>query len=1214
MALCFLCYNNLEYVFFRGILYVNSVIDRLLNGQFDNIERTLSFSLPRLELNIKPGEVCEGSFIIYGPKDKVVQGLISTSELRMQVLTADFSGYEYEVGFRFDGTGLSAGDVIKGEFSVISNQGEYQLPFVVNVEISHVMSSMGPIRNMFHFVNLAKTDWDEARKLFYSDEFIDVFQENESGFESLYRGLSSVPMSEANMEEFLISIKKKQPISYIPDRTEIVIDNPTAVSEHTVMLSRNGWGYTRVEVEFDGDFLSTDSLDLTDSDFIGNNCFFKFRVDASLLHEGNNFGLITFRTPYMEVKIPVTAKVNLGLEHLSSIQMEKKKLIVELVKLYEDFRFKKIGSRDWLSESGKLVNRMNAVDAKDPAFRLYTAQYLITASRVSEGKWILDQMKPVLEEEYPDDDTLYCYYLYLTTLVERDEYATNEVSRMMEGIFSRNSDSWRIAWLLLYISEEYANSPTSRWVLMEQQFQDGCRSPIIFIEALNLMFESPTLLTKASEFELQTLAYGVKKGVLQQNLIDQIVYIGSRERGYNEKLCKILMACYQTNPDKITLEAICSLLIKGNRTDPESFEWYALGVEEELHITRLYEYYMAAIYLDEDGMLPCEISKMVLMFFSYQSNLDYEKNAILYRYLHEHRDEYPDIYDSYRLQIEKYLVEQVDKGRINKDLGYLYKNLLTRQMVDASNADKVLRILYSNEIRTDNKRMTKVIVVYDKLEKEVEYPLAGGVAYVPLYGSDYSVFLADADDNRFAEGIPFINSKLMLVGQLASYATPYIQKGSESVELFLCDIEKNSYTITMENVGRFRELASDPKIRSICRKHIRESLIRFYYENNFERQLAEYMDEVTMEDLGTADRSTMFELMVMSGNYDKAYKLVHRFGTHKLDPRIVMRLFGRLMDNESLENTEDNAKIAWYAFSHAKYDEQLLTFLAANYSGTVKEMRDLWKTANNLSVDVFELSKRILTQILYTGAHIGDKITLFRSYVEKSGGGDELERAFLAKSANDYFVDNMVTDSYVFERIATLSKEGVELLDVCRMAYLRSFTEANHVGLKPDKEIVKDFLKRLLDQNVYFSFFMYYQNELPQMGQFCDKSIIEYRTTPGTKCIVHYISSEDENEEYKTAPMQEMYRGIYDASFILFFGEQIQYYITEENYNGRGEKLTESGAISKNDIVQETIVGRYSIINDIMIGKTLQDYDTVDRLLSEYYRKRFMTNKLFRML
>ena len=79
--------------------------------------------------------------------------------------------------------------------------------------------------------------------------------------------------------------------------------------------------------------------------------------------------------------------------------------------------------------------------------------------------------------------------------------------------------------------------------------------------------------------------------------------------------------------------------------------------------------------------------------------------------------------------------------------------------------------------------------------------------------------------------------------------------------------------------------------------------------------------------------------------------------------------------------------------------------------------------------------------------------------------------------------------------------------------------------------------------------------------------------------------------------------------FTLFFGERMQYYITEE-VNGK-EQLTQSGTINKSDIGQENFEGRFSILNDIMIGKTLQDYDTVDKLLHEYYQKDFLVNKLF---
>ena len=95
--------------------------------------------------------------------------------------------------------------------------------------------------------------------------------------------------------------------------------------------------------------------------------------------------------------------------------------------------------------------------------------------------------------------------------------------------------------------------------------------------------------------------------------------------------------------------------------------------------------------------------------------------------------------------------------------------------------------------------------------------------------------------------------------------------------------------------------------------------------------------------------------------------------------------------------------------------------------------------------------------------------------------------------------------------------------------------------------------------------------------------------------------------------MTEMYEGIFVVGFVLFFGEQLQYYITEEGRDN-GETATGSGTITKNDIVKNVSNGRYSLINDIMIGETLQDYDTVDKLMQEYYQKKNLCNQIFRPL
>ncbi|MCR4901499.1 MAG: DUF5717 family protein [Butyrivibrio sp.] len=1194
---------------------MNKIVEQLMRGQFQYEDRNLNFSVPRLELTLSSGENAEGFFTIYGPTGLRTEGTVFSTELRMEVLTNSFSGSQYDVAYRFDSTGLAGGEVIKGDFRIISNQGEYLLPFVVNIAITHISSSFGDIRNLFHFANLAKTNWDEAVKLFYSQEFINIFSGNDSQYESLYRGLAVNDGAEQSVEEFLLAINKKTIIDFIPDQSQIHLEVPSSeASDHILTISRNGWGYTNLDVEIDGDFISAEKDRIGDSDFLGNSCYFHFQINKEKLHDGNNYGSIIFKNIYTSVRVPITVAPDYNMERPSAVYQEQKQIIVRMMKVYESFRCKKINSKAWLSETGKLISRLNAIDDTNIVYKLYNAQYLITADRINEAKWILDQVQPIVESDSEGSDTLYCYYLYLTTLCSREELYINDIASKMEYIYDKNPQDWRIAWLLLYVSDSYSSNMPKKWLILQTQFEYGNNSPVIYLEALQLLVKSPTLLSRLDSFELSVIEYGFKKKLLSQSLIEQLVYLASREKKYNKRLFKILKLCYEAKASDLTLEAICLLLIKGNITDREAFDWYAKGVERELRITRLYEYYMMSIYVDEDGNLPCDISRMVLMYFSYQSDLDYDKNAILYRYIYENRDKYPELYETYRPQIERFIMSQLDKGRINADLGYLYTNLLTRQMVDTSNCYKVLQILYTNEICVESPLASRVVVVYDKCEKEIDYPLSNGRAFVPLYGTDYSILIADRYGNRYCKGIEYDVNKLMLPGKLAAYTTPYIQKGKESLDLFLCELGRNAYSITMENVSRYRELATSDMVRASYRNEIRNNLIRFYYDNDFIRQLTEYINDIDPQTLTDTERNEMIELMVMTGIYDRALDWLKRFGTHGVEPKIIVRLYGRLMDRELLRPDYEEVTIAYYAFSKGKYDEQLLRFLVDNFEGTAKEMRDLWRAAGSFGIDTYALDEKMILRMLYTGSYVGERVDIFKEYV-KNGAKVDVEMAFLAQSAYDSFVKNTVTGDYIFERIGTAAANNNPMLLVCKMAYLRYYAE-NTGSSEPDENVIAQFLKDLTSKNLYFPFYHEYIDVLPRMQEYADKTMLEYRTTPGSKCVLHYAmdTDEDDNSTYNSIEMPEMYDGIYVASFVLFFGEKMQYYITETGKDDDNDKLTESGTISNSDIMQNSSSGRYSIINDIMIGKTLQDYETVDKLLEEYYKNRFLSSMLFKPL
>ena len=193
---------------------MQKIIQQILNEDFNYESGSLDFSCAKIEISLHKGEIYEGEFEI-NSSGELVNGIVVSSDLRMECITGKFSGNREKIMYRFHGEQLEEGDVVKGNFSVISNQGEYYLPFVVTMEYTILESSIGVIRNLFHFTNLAKSNWQEAVKLFYSPDFSVVFTGSDAQYADDYRALSVYEGNEQNMEEFLIQINKKQKVEFL---------------------------------------------------------------------------------------------------------------------------------------------------------------------------------------------------------------------------------------------------------------------------------------------------------------------------------------------------------------------------------------------------------------------------------------------------------------------------------------------------------------------------------------------------------------------------------------------------------------------------------------------------------------------------------------------------------------------------------------------------------------------------------------------------------------------------------------------------------------------------------------------------------------------------------------------------------------------------------------------------------------------------------------
>ena len=784
-------------------------VKKILEGNFHYENGSLDFSYKKIELTLPKGSVYEGSFHITSKTNQITHGYISTSDMRMECLNCDFTGNEVEIGYCFHGENMEEGDVMKGAFSIISNCGEYYLPFVVSIEHTVIESSMGPIKNLFHFANLARACWEEAVNVFYSPEFATILVGSDAHFYDSYRALSAHYKSEQNVEEFLIQIHKKQPVNFVLQEKQLqleltVRDNSYAVTELELNIVRNGWGYTALQIAYEGDFLLLEKEVLTDNDFLGNNCHLPVYVDSNRCRNGKNFGVIYLYNSfvYFEVPVVVTVGESSAMKHTEYV---KKHSVMRLMELYQAFRLKKMSTNVWLKETGKIVEQLVALDEKDIGGRLFQAQLLLTEERYNEANWLLERLAELMEKMGMEDSTLWAYYLYLTTLIHREEKYVNRVTAQVEQIYRRNQEQWRVAWLLLYLSEDYNRSASEKWRCLEKQFASGCSSPVLYLEALLLLNNNPTLLRKLGKFEIQILYYGVRKEALGGEILEQLLYLCGKVREYSTVLFRVLERLYHQNQDTRILQELCTLLIKGGKAGTKYFEWYQRGVEKQLRITNLYEYYMLSVDTNRELELP----KIVLMYFSYQNNLGYEHCAFLYHYMWQHKEEYQELFQSYRPKIERFVMEQIQKEHINRHLAGLYQEMLSPSLVTEQTAEHLAKLLYAHQIRVEDTRLCKVLVYQEGNMLPAEYDLQTGCAWVILYGNENTIVFEDAWGNRFLKSVEYTLEKLMLPGKYLRMLEHYVENVF-AFDVYLCVEERGESRITPEKRRRYeRVIASE---------------------------------------------------------------------------------------------------------------------------------------------------------------------------------------------------------------------------------------------------------------------------------------------------------------------------------------------------------------------------------------------------------------------
>ncbi|MBQ4275125.1 MAG: hypothetical protein II717_01185 [Lachnospiraceae bacterium] len=1173
------------------------------NFDFSVHEGEISFSCERIEYVFTDDEVRSGSFSVLCKSDSPMLGVCQVNNPRMTVKNPQFHGFEAEIEFEFDSKGMEPDDVSKGEFILLTDKGEYTLPFVCVREATFINSTLGHIKNLFHFANLAHSNWNEAVNVFYSNDFTSILSGKDAIYKGLYRGLSENVLNERNVDEFLVAIKKKDRVTYTINSEEIRVVNPKSEVSKTITVTKNTWGFASVDVKSDATFIFVPCNHFAADDFEGDRANIEVKIIPEFLNPGRNYGKVTIITP--DEVVDVVVKVDKDFTNVTTHEnFMFKKSFDKLLRLYIEFSFDRLSQDEWCKKSLEIAKELEGRKEHAILGALFKTQIYIISGKVNEAGWLLKQIDEVIENEKLTTET-YGYYLYVKSLVSKDAEMVNTALRKIKKYYAKGMGNSIYAWLILYLTEDFYTRSDKKKEFLIEQFRFGNNSPLLYIEGLNLLNTNPSMLMKLDEYEEAVLRFGLKHKAISASLGERIQFFVSREKEFKQIWYEILKYQYAYMPSKELLNTIVSYLCKGNKVGNEYFEWYQKGVEAELRLTRLYEFYMDSLPLDYDGDLP----QMVMMYFAYQNDLDYRKKAYLYHNVLTRKKKYPEIALSYRETLESFAREQIKLKHINEDLLFAYAKVLNPDFIDEDIANECVTMQFIRRVSVPE-GVRRVVLIHDKIIGEQKFSPENGFVYCPIYSRDFRLFYEDFNGNRMVVPEEKISGAILNNPMLLEKVAHLVK---DKIGLIMCRVE-SMYTydnINDDNVFDYERLLHSDIITYTYKKEIIKNLLNFYFENDYINELEDILQNVKPEIFEGPEKGRFLQILIARGMYDSAFNVLTNFGPEHIEIKSILRLVSRLLVRTDFEENDALVSYAQYAYREGKYDENILAYLEQHFKGSTSELRRLYKDCEAFGLDTFMLLENIIILLLFTNAYCADKLKYLDTYIEMQGSGG-LERAFIAQCSYDYFVKETVTDDYIFMRAQKLIEDGEKVNRITKLALLKYYSlEENE---DRNEKIIDALVNEELDRRVCFPFFMSFQSIVRNLQSFTDYSFVEYRGNPNSRVVIHYCIEHDDGgaTEYKKEEMNHLYSGIFVKSFILFCGETVQYYITEES--GNMEQLTESSVLTKTESDNDALPWRYTALNDLFVAKHLSDYVTVEEDLVSYMEKDFLTKKLFKTI
>lgn len=537
---------------------MKAIVEQYAKGEFATERPEVEISEQSFKINIEAGTTYEGSFDVHSKNDVPIKGMVYDSRYLMRFETHSFVSRKFEVKFSFDATCLEAGQTYRGHINVITDGGEFRIPYDISIVMPYVKYYDDKIDDLFKFAAVAEKSWSEAAKLFTTGEFRRTFIDNDNQLRQMYESLLASRLTDQAMEEFLVMVHKKRTVTLSVSKAEIDIEMPAEMSQITIDVNKNTWGYTFSEISSDVDFIIPAKKTITENDFTGNICKLPVYIAPEHVPDGENRGKLIIENIYqrLEVDIHLTKPVR----KLSDKDDRNKRHLfkqsnIRLTQAYLDFRMERISLDDYVSQSIDALKTLGKLEPEEDMYRLGVMHMNILAGDFAKVEQEFLRIEADVDRNLMSSQQR-CYYSYLKSMVLKDEETIEKTANMIKRNFRTQEPKLFYFWLLLFVDNEYNDDSTALYKELCEMYEEGENSPIIYFELCEIFNTNPMMLKKLTPFEITAIKWGIRHKFITDDVQSEFVKLAGRITDFNKQIFDVLREIYDKNEKHLLKERL----------------------------------------------------------------------------------------------------------------------------------------------------------------------------------------------------------------------------------------------------------------------------------------------------------------------------------------------------------------------------------------------------------------------------------------------------------------------------------------------------------------------------------------------------------------------------------------------------------------------------------------------------------------------------------